>query len=111
MDSHNNISLTLENITKRYTKIPVFSPVSFEAYSGNIFAIIGANGSGKSTLLKIIANVTVPTKGTCIWKNSENRLELRNLQTTLGFVSPYLELYNELTAVEHVQFIADLKEK
>jgi heme exporter protein A len=111
MDSPSNFSLTLENVTKRYTKTPIFSPVSFEARSKNIIAITGANGSGKSTLLKIIANITSPTKGACIWKNAEKKLEVRDLQENLGFVSPYLELYNELTAIEHVQFIAELKEK
>jgi len=111
MDSPANLSLTLENVTKRYSRTPIFSPVSFDASSGNILAITGANGSGKSTLLKIISNVTPPTKGTCIWKNSEKPFEPRDLQKTLGFVSPYLELYNELTAIEHVQFVAELKGK
>jgi heme exporter protein A len=27
----------------------------------------------------------------------------------MGFVAPYLELYDELTAVEHVEFVANMK--
>jgi ABC-type multidrug transport system ATPase subunit len=109
MESFSNLSLTLEAVTKRYSRSPVFAPVSFVVGSGNIIAITGANGSGKSTLLKIIANVTAATKGTCFWKNSDKQVDQRDLQKILGFVSPYLELYNELTASEHVQFVADLK--
>ena len=118
------LSLSLNAVIKRYNNRPVFAPVSFEVSSGNILALTGANGSGKSTLLKIIAGVTSPTKGDCIWSTGEESLstpkdlkgrEVRNmpreLQKMLGFVSPYLELYNELTAVEHVQFVAELKEK
>lgn len=37
--------------------------VSFTVEPGESLGLIGANGSGKSTLLKIIAGVTVPTRG------------------------------------------------
>ena len=37
--------------------------VSLKIYPGEVFGIIGPNGSGKSTLLKLIAKVTLPTKG------------------------------------------------
>ena len=116
------LSLTLNAVIKRYNNRPVFSPVSFEVNSGNILALTGANGSRKSTLLKIIAGVTSPTNGECIWAIGETQLqtpldrkgmEIRNmpreLQKMLGFVSPYLELYNELSAIEHVQFVGELK--
>jgi heme exporter protein A len=104
-----NLTLTLESVTKRFTKTSVFAPISFTANSGEVLAITGANGSGKSTLLKIIAGVSEPSKGTCKWTNDSKKFDQRDLQKTLGFVSPYLELYNELTAIEHVQFIAELK--
>ncbi len=109
MPTPDKLFLRLESVTKRFSNAPVFSPVSFETSSGNILALTGANGSGKSTLLKIIAGVTSPTKGTCFWSDNEKQFELRDLQKTLGFVSPYLELYNELTAIEHVQFVVELK--
>jgi ABC-type multidrug transport system ATPase subunit len=116
------LSLNLQAVTKRYSRSPVFSAVTFEAHQGEIIAITGANGSGKSTLLKIIAGVSEPTKGKCNWKIDQTNLanhenvrgrEISNIpqeiQKILGFVSPYLELYNELTAIEHVQFVAELK--
>ena len=37
--------------------------IDFEIKTGESFGIIGPNGSGKSTLLKILAGVTLPTKG------------------------------------------------
>ncbi len=122
MSEIHSLSLSLQAVTKRYSRAPIFSPVTCEVGQSEIVAITGANGSGKSTLLKIIAGVTEPTKGKCTWKinqtNLANRENVRGreissspreIQKTLGFVSPYLELYNELTAVEHVQFVAELK--
>ncbi|MDP4228989.1 MAG: ABC transporter ATP-binding protein [Bacteroidota bacterium] len=114
--------MTLEAVTKRYSRASVFAPVSFTASSGKVLSITGSNGSGKSTLLKIIAGVTAPSRGICSWSfgdsesiptnpNREKRNVdfQRDLQKILGFVSPYLELYYELTAIEHVQFVAELK--
>lgn len=56
---HNDISVSLKNITFAYDKreVDILSSLSFKAYSGEIHSIIGANGSGKTTLLKIIANI------------------------------------------------------
>jgi len=38
--------------------------VSFEAWQGECFGIVGTNGSGKSTVLQVIAGITCPTSGT-----------------------------------------------
>ncbi len=39
----------------------------------------------------------------------DTKLEHDSIRKTLGYVAPYLELYDELTAAEHVKFVADLK--
>lgn len=104
-----SLQLEVANVTKRFTRKPVFAPISFSAAPSEIIAITGSNGSGKSTLLKIIARVLEPSKGTCVWSDNGKPLEPEELSRRMGFVAPYFELYNELTAVEHVNFIAQLK--
>ena len=37
--------------------------VDFKVEEGEVLGIIGTNGAGKSTLLKLLARVSVPTKG------------------------------------------------
>jgi heme exporter protein A len=107
--SRESLTIVAEGVQKRFSGRPVFKPVSFEASPREIIAITGPNGAGKSTLLKIIANVLSPTKGSCVWMNGVEKLDHDGVRIRLGFVAPYLELYDELTAVEHVHFIADLK--
>ncbi|MFI5202339.1 MAG: ATP-binding cassette domain-containing protein [Candidatus Kapaibacterium sp.] len=104
-----SLTIVAEGVQKRFTVRPVFKPVSFEASPSEIVAITGPNGAGKSTLLKIIANVLSPTKGSCIWRNGSAEFDHDGVRLRLGFVAPYLELYDELTAIEHVRFVADLK--
>lgn len=105
------VTLTAEGITKRYSGAPLFSPISFEASSSQIVAITGANGTGKSTLLKILAKVLSPTKGKVDFRQNGTVLSEDNYQAHIGFAAPYLELYSELTAIEHIQFVAELKGK
>src|SRR5665213_905317 len=104
-----SLIIVAESVQKRFTDRSVFNPVSFEASPSEIIAITGANGAGKSTLLKIIANVLSPTKGSCTWREGGAKLDHDGVRVKLGFVAPYLELYDELTAVEHVRFVADIK--
>jgi len=104
-----SLRLEVDTVVKRFTRKPVFAPVSFMATNGEIVAIVGSNGSGKSTLLKIIAGVLSPSSGTCTWFKDDKKVDEEAMASMVGFVAPYLELYNELTAVEHVNFIGELK--
>jgi ABC-type multidrug transport system ATPase subunit len=104
-----SLRLEVDNVIKRFTRKPVFAPVNFSAANGEIIAIVGSNGSGKSTLLKIIAGVLSPSSGTCTWFKDDKKVDEEAMASMVGFVAPYLELYNELTAVEHVNFIGELK--
>jgi heme exporter protein A len=105
----NDLRIIASDVSKRFSQRPIFRPISFQATPGEIIAITGPNGAGKSTLLKIIGNVLSPTKGTCDWMRSDSRLDHDAIRINLGFVAPYLELYDELTAFEHVRLVADLK--
>jgi heme exporter protein A len=103
------ITIVAENVEKRFSHRPVFKAVSFEAKPSEIIAITGPNGAGKSTLLKIIANVLSPTKGTHVWQSGSTQLDNDGIRVRLGFSAPYMELYDELTAVEHVELVAAMK--
>lgn len=104
-----SLTIFAEGVQKRFSGRPVFKGISFEALPSEIIAITGPNGAGKSTLLKIIANVLSPSKGSCSWELSEKKLDHDGIRIRLGYVAPYLELYDELTAVEHVQLVASFK--
>ena len=59
--------------------------------------------------LKIIANIISPTRGNILHKLGEKNIESEKLHNYLGFVSPYLFLYDEFTAEENLIHISKIR--
>ena len=56
--------LEARGIGKRYGSVSALENVDFEAYPGEIVALLGDNGAGKSTLIKILSGAVRPDTGT-----------------------------------------------
>lgn len=97
-----NYTLTLQDVTKIFGRRLIFDKINYEFNSGSVYGLAGKNGSGKSTLAQIIAGILSPTRGKVIHKHDDNLIVSENLHDHLGFVSPYLVLYNEFTAGENL---------
>lgn len=102
------ITLSVNNLSKSYGQQSVFRELTFST-SSQILGIAGRNGSGKSTLLLCIAGLLKPSAGRISWTHNGNEVPPEKLTEILGFTAPYVELYEELNAVENLQFLIDLK--
>jgi len=97
-----NYSLILQNLTKSFGRRLIFKNINVEFNTGSIYGLTGSNGSGKSTLAMIIADILSPTSGKVIHKIENQELSSEKLHNHLGFVSPYLMLYDEFSAEENL---------
>ena len=103
-------SVTLHNLGKRYGPNTVLNAITFSHDSG-VLGIAGSNGSGKSTLLKCMAHLLKPTSGTVRWNKGPDELSPGRLKSSLGYLAPYINLYDELTAIENLHFISRLRKR
>jgi len=94
-------TLTLQNLTKSFGRRLIFKEINYEFKSGLVYGLAGKNGSGKSTLAKILSGIISPTSGKVVHKLNDKVIEPDNLHNHLGFVSPYLVLYDEFSAEEN----------
>lgn len=103
------ISLHAKNLTKNFNRKAIFKNVSFDFTFGGSIAITGRNGSGKSTLIKIIANVLNPTSGTLDIEDNSTIVKKDDYYKYTGFVSPYLNLYDEFTGYENLEITSKIR--
>ncbi|MGZ4035642.1 MAG: ABC transporter ATP-binding protein, partial [Bacteroidia bacterium] len=109
--------ISLNNIGKRYNYEWIFRKVEYEFTNENNYVILGSNGSGKSTLLQVIAGNLISSEGRIQYQVSgirnqggeNNIIEEEKIFSYLSFASPYLELFEEFTLVESIEFQAKFK--
>jgi len=63
--------LEAHGVSKHYGSVTALEAVDFEAYSGEVVALIGDNGAGKSTLVKILSGAIRPDGGTMMMRDRQ----------------------------------------
>lgn len=58
-----DVTLRVENVTKRYGDFLAVDDLSFEVRRGRVFGFLGPNGAGKTTTIRMIVGITVPDSG------------------------------------------------
>jgi heme exporter protein A len=104
-----DFSLQVIALQKSFGRRLVFSGIDFSLVKPGVFGISGPNGSGKSTLIKILAGLNSSTKGQVIHSCDGKEIISENLHNHIGFVSPYLVLYDEFTALENLNYFASIR--
>ena len=109
--SQNSAKITLEvsNLRKDFDRRPVFKNLNFTLTNSDSLAITGKNGSGKSTLIKVLANTYSQTSGIVSFSIDGKQVERQHFYKYIGFVSPYLNLYDEFTGYENLHFVTNLR--
>lgn len=105
----NNYSLTIDSITKTFGRRLIFKNVSLDCEENGIWGIAGPNGSGKSTFVKCLCGIISPTRGKVVHSLNNKEIEPEKLHNHIGFVSPYLVLYDEFSAEENLQYFAEIR--
>ncbi len=105
--------ISLQNTGKRFNKEWIFRKCDYTFQSGVSYAITGPNGSGKSTLLQTIAGAINPSEGKVEARiGSDNNSEIIDnslIFQHLSIAAPYLEVVEEMTAKEFLNFHASFK--
>jgi len=99
------MKISLQNLGKRFNRDWIFRHFNFEFQETGAYAITGSNGSGKSTLLQIIAGAITHSEGEINYSN-----ESKNPYQRIAIATPYLELIEEMTALEFLHFHSKFKQ-
>jgi len=103
------IQLQVIELSKTFQRRKVFENISFSLRDCDSLVITGPNGSGKTTLLRLLCGFIRPTSGQIIYSEQGHNLSWRQVRQRLGWVAAELVLYEELTAIENLNFFAKVR--
>lgn len=83
-------------------------PISFEARSGQMVAIMGASGSGKSTLLSLLNGNMVPQSGEVTVNGHDLHQHIKDMRSLIGYVPQDDLLMEDLTVFQNLYYNARL---
>ena len=98
------MKIKLSGAGKRFNREWIFRNADLEFVSGVSYAITGPNGSGKSTLLQSIAGMLHLSEGSISYANSNTIIPPDKAFQYISFCAPYLEVIEEMTLVEFLDF-------
>lgn len=101
--------ITLRGVTKRYSggKVAV-NNLNLEIRPGEIFGFLGPNGAGKTTTIKMIVGLLTPDSGQVTVDGVDVLADPLEAKRRIGYVPDNPDLYDRLTGLEFLNFIADV---
>ena len=103
-----NKSIVIDKLNKSYGSKKVLTDLNLEVYEGELFGFIGRNGIGKSTTIDCMIGMKKFDSGSIKiydFDILENPIEIKKI---IGYVSSEPILYEEMTGIEYLKFIASI---
>ena len=104
-----SILIEVDKLTKSFGPFIAVDDISFSLKRGEVLGFLGPNGAGKTTTMRMITGFLAPTKGkisVCGNDVAENPIEIKE---KIGYVPEGAPLYGEMTVMNFLKFIADVR--
>ena len=101
--------IEVSHLTKKYGGHLAVDDVSFTVEDGQIYGLLGPNGAGKSTIMNILTGYLSATSGQVTVAGHPLPEEADEAKACVGYLPEQPPLYPEMTVVEYLNFVAELK--
>ena len=101
--------IEVSNLVKRYGDHTAVDHLSFQIEKGKIYGFLGPNGAGKSTTMNMITGYIASTEGTVTIDGHDILEEPEKAKKCIGYLPEQPPLYFDMTVLEYLKFVADLK--
>ena len=102
--------IELKQVTKTYAKNnkKAVDDLTLSVGGGELFGFIGPNGAGKTTTIKLMTGILTPDEGTVTMAGHDMAKDRIEAQRLIGYVPDGNDLYDRLTGMEYLNFMADV---
>lgn len=98
--------LELTSLSKSFGGQAAVADLSFKLVQGEVLGFLGQNGAGKSTTMRMIAGVLEPDAGDARIVSHSITSQRKEAQRSIGYLPEGAPLYNDMTPVSFLKFIA-----
>ena len=100
-------ALQVRGLTKRFDR-PAVDALDLTVRSGEFYALVGPNGAGKTTTLRMVAGLLRPDAGSVAVFDIDALKDPVAAKQTMAWVSDEPMIYDKLTPLEYLEFVAGL---
>ena len=101
--------ISCKGLGKRYNREWIFRGIQLEFLKGSASAVLGHNGSGKSTFIQILSGYMMQSEGSILYEIDGKHIEQEKVYKQISYSAPYLELIEDFSFEEAVQFQSRFK--
>ncbi len=101
--------IEIDNLVKKYGEHVAVDHLSLTVEPGKIYGFLGPNGAGKSTTMNIITGYLGATSGTVTINGHDIFKEPEEAKKCVGYLPEIPPLYADMTVLEYLNFVAELK--
>ena len=103
--------LEIKNLTKKYGKSKIaVNDLSLTVYGGDLYGFIGQNGAGKTTTLRALSGILPFESGEIFIDGKSIKKQPVECKKITAYVPDNPDLYEYLTGIQYLNFIADVFE-
>ena len=96
------------DLSKRYPNQTAVDGLSFIMKEGEVFGFLGPNGAGKTTTLLMLLGLTQPSAGSARVCGIDPIRKAREVKGLVGYLPENVGFYQDMNAVQSLEYIADL---
>lgn len=102
--------IEIRNLSKSYNKgaVKAVDSLELKVNKGEIFGFLGPNGAGKTTTIKMIVGLLNPDSGSILIDGTDMAKDPIAAKRKLGYVPDSPNLYDRLSGMEYLNFMADV---
>ena len=102
--------ITIKDLCKSYGNKEVLKKVNLTINDGDIYAFVGSNGAGKTTTIKSMLGILPFNSGDVLYDGVSIKDKPLEIKQNLAYIPDNPDIYEHLTGLEYLNFIADMYE-
>jgi ABC-2 type transport system ATP-binding protein len=106
--STNGLAIRARGMSKDFGKVRAVRDFDLDVPRARIYGFLGPNGSGKSTTIRMLCGLLTPTAGDIEVLGYPVPEQAEALRRRVGYMTQKFSLYEDLTTLENLQFMASI---